>query len=302
MFPVVRLRVSLLPVLVVGLALAACSSDDEPAAEQSQGPVTGAGPSIYGPLQDARQAGSDYLTAQTAINRQLDIVWRECMAGRGYDLEPPTPSREQILTDGFHIAYGTDIANPTVRATEGYGVTSKLVGIPSVYDRANGVTEFVKTIPDAQRTAFDAVLDACSDEAHSRVLPTAELTEFDEASEEIALKVNSDARVRAARAKWAQCMQASGFPYRQPEGVADALDAKARPLYEAKQPGVVTPAAQALHAEELRTAAADWTCRKSTINPAWMTARNELEGQFLDQHPELADRVWERMSEVIARG
>jgi hypothetical protein len=33
-----------------------------------------------------------------------------------------------------------------------------------------------------------------------------------------------------------------------------------------------------------------------------MTARNELEGQFLDQHPELADRVWERMSEVIARG
>ena len=302
MFRGVRLRVALVPVIALAVALTACSSDDDPAAGPSQGPVTGAGPSVYGPLQDARQAGADYLTAQTAINRQLDDVWRRCMKSRGYDLAPPTPSREQILTDGFHIAYGTDIANPAVRATEGYGVTSKLLGIPSVYDRANGVTAFVKTLTDAQRTAFDVVLNTCSDQAHSEVLPTAELTEFDDASQDIALKIGNDARVRSARVRWGACMQAAGLPYRSPDNVADALDARARPLYKAFKPGVVTPAAQALHAEELRVAAADWNCRKSTITPAYMSVRNELEGQFLDQNPDLADRVWDRMAEVIAKG
>ena len=302
MFRGVRLRVALVPVIALAVSLAACSPDDEPAAEPSQGPVTGAGPSVYGPLQDARQAGADYLTAQTAINKQLDAVWSACMKARGYDLAPPTPSREQILTDGFHIAYGTDIANPTVRAAEGYGVTSRLVGIPSVYDRVNGVTEYVKTLTDAQRTAFGVVLDGCSDEAHTKVLPTAELTQFDDASQDIALKIRSDGRVQAARAQWAGCMQAAGLPYRQPDGVADALDARARPLYKAAKPGVVTPAARALHAEELRVAAADWNCRKSTITPAFMSVRNELEGQFLDQNPELADRVWDRMAAVIGKG
>ena len=302
MFRGVRLRVALVPVIALAVSLTACSSDDDPAAEPSQGPVTGAGPSVYGPLQDARQAGADYLTAQTAINRQLDEVWSACMKAKGYELTPPTPSREQILTDGFHIAYGTDIANPTVRAAEGYGVTSKLVGIPSVYDRVNGVTAYVETLSEAERTAFDGVLDGCSDEAHGKVLPTAELTEFDDASQEIALKVGNDTRVRTAQAQWGTCMQAAGLPFRSPDNVADAIDARARPLYQAAKPGVVTPAARALHAEELRVAAADWNCRKSTITPAYMSVRNELEGQFLEQHPELANRLWDRMAVVIAKG
>ena len=224
------------------------------------------------------------------------------MKAKGHDLRPPTPSREQILTDGFHIAYGTDIANPTVRAAEGYGVTSELVGIPSVYDRVNGVTEYVKTLSETERTAFDGVLNACSDEAHSKVLPTAELTELDDASQEIALKVGNDTRVRTAQAQWGTCMQAAGLPFRSPDNVADAIDARARPLYQAAKPGVVTPAARALHAEELRVAAADWNCRKTTITPAYMSVRNELEGQFLEQHPELADRLWDRMAAVIAKG
>jgi hypothetical protein len=224
------------------------------------------------------------------------------MKEKGFNLAPPSPSREQILTDGFHIAYGTDIANPAVRLTEGYGVTSKLVGIPSVYQRVNSVTEYVKTLNDAQRNDFDSVLNACSDRAHTEVLPTAELTEFDDASQDIGAKVSSDPRVLAARAQWGACMQAAGLPYRQPDGVADTFDARARPLYKAAKPGVVAPAAKALHEEELRVAAADWKCRKATITPAYVSVRNALEAQFLEQNPALADRVWERMAAVIAKG
>jgi hypothetical protein len=290
------------PVVAAALALTACSSDEPADAGSPPVATAGAGPTVYGPIQDTRQAGYDYVTAQSAINRQLDAVWSRCMKATGYDLPPPSPSREQILTDGFHIAYGTDIANPEVRAKEGYGVTSKLVGIPSVYNRENAVSQRVKTMSEAERNGFDEILNACSDQAHTEVLPTVELTELDDASQEIGAELAGDQRVLAARAAWGACMQAAGFPYRGPDSVADAIDAKAKPLYQAAKPGVVTPQAQALHAEELRTAAADWTCRKSTINPAWTAVRNELEGKFLKEHAELADRVWARMTAVITKG
>jgi hypothetical protein len=294
----VVLRSALLPVLVITLALAACSDDGS---GEVQGPPA-QGPSIYGPLQDTRQAGHDYVTAQTAINRQLDAAWVTCMKGRGYDFPPPSLTPQQVLTDGFHVAYGTDIANPAVRSTEGYGVTSKLVGLRSVYQRSNKLITYVEGLDATARNSFDAVLDACSDQAHSQVLPTAELTEFDDATQEIAVQIQSDQRVRAGQAAWAACMKAAGLPYPQADTVRDNLEARAKPLYQAAKPGVVAPAAQALHAEELRTAAQDWACRKTTINPAFVTVRNELESKFIDEHPELADRVWQRMSEVIAKG
>jgi hypothetical protein len=294
-------RVALVPVIALALALTACSGDDDKSADDQQGPPISAGPSVYGPLQDTRQAGYDYLTAQLSINQQLDAAWKECMTGKGYALNPPTPSREQVLADGFHIAYGTDIADPDVRLKEGYGITSKLVGIPSVYSRPNEVGAFEAKLPPDKRNAFDEVLDACSDQAHTKVLPTSDLTTFDDAGQDIAAKVLADPRVLTANGKWVACMKAAGYPYQQPSAVPDALDARAKPLYAASKPGVVAPAAQALHAEELKTAAQDWTCRKQSITPAYQTVRNELENKFLDDNPALADRVWTGMEHVIAK-
>jgi len=296
----VVVRVALVPVLALALALTACSGDDT--SSEQQGPPTSAGPSIYGPLQDTRQAGFDYVTAQTAINRQLDAAWATCMKAKGYDLPPPTPSRQQVLTDGFHIAYGTDIADPNLRLKEGYGVTSKLVGITSIYLRPNAVGEFANKLPAAQRTAFDSVLESCSDQAHSQVLPTTDLTALDDAGQEIASKVDADPRVLTARGQWAACMKAAGYPYTQPESIQDAIDAQAKPLYKAAKPGVVTPAAQALHATELKIAAQDWACRKQSITPAYQKVRNELENKYLKENSALADRVWTGMEAVIAKG
>lgn len=289
-----------MPFLAVALSLGACSGDDP--APSSPVRNAGAGPSVYGPIQDVRQAGNDYVTAQTAINARLDAAWAACMKEQGHELAPPTPSREQVLTDGFHIAYGTDIANPAVREKEGYGVTSELVGIPSVYDRENSVTAFAKTLNNAQRTAFDAVLDTCSDRAHSEVLPATDMTTLDDAGRQIAERLNKDSRMLQARAKWGACMQQAGLPFRDPDGVADAIDARARPLYAAKKPGVIPPAAQTLHADEIRVAEIDWDCRKTSITPAYQGVRNELEAAWLDENPEVADRVWAHMSELIAAG
>jgi hypothetical protein len=293
-------RLLLVPVLALALVLSACSGDEEPAAAAT--PPAGAGPSVYGPFQDTRQAGYDYLTAQQAINKKRDAAWVACMKGKGYDLPAPTPTKEQILLDGFHIAYGTDIADPNVRAKEGYGVTSRLVGIPSVYSRNTAAGDYAGKLPPTQRAAFDAVLEICSDEAHTKVLPTTDLTALDDAGRQIRNQIDADPRLRTALAEWSGCMKVFGYDVRRMDDPADQIDAKAKPLYKAARPGVVSPAAQALHAEELKMAAQDWTCQKQTITPAFQTVRNELEDKWLEEHAELADRVYVTMDKIITSG
>lgn len=295
------LRLATLPVLTVALALGGCASQpDDP------GPVTPSptgDPRVYGPIQVARQGGADWLTSQTAVNRQLEAVWEPCMKAAGYDVPPPTPSREQLLADGYHIAYGTDLADPTVREREGYGVTSRLVGVPSVYAQPAAIVEFAKTLTtEAQKNAFDTILTTCGDKARSEVLPTVELTQLDNLSGSVQDGVRKDPRMLAANAAWASCMAKAGYPYRGPDQPKADLGARATPLYKQQQPGVVTPAAQQLHDQELAIAAADWTCRSTTITPALQTVRNELETQFVKSNATLVDKVRQQMKAVVDRG
>ena len=296
-----RQALAALPVLTAAaLAVGGCASQNDPA------PVTPSptgDPRVYGPIQVARQGGADWLTSQTAINRQLEVVWRPCMKAAGYDVPPPTPSREQLLADGYHIAYGTDLADPAVRDREGYGVTSQLVGVPSVYAQPAAITEFTKTLTtEQQKNAFDTILTTCGDKARSEVLPTAELTQLDNLSGDVQDGVANDPRMLAANAAWAACMAKAGYPYRSPSQPKADLEARAKPLYQDQRPGVVPPAAQQLHELELAVAAADWTCRSTTITPALQTVRAELETQFVKSNAALVDKVRQEMKAVIDRG
>ena len=294
------LRLAALPVLTVALALGGCASQPDPA------PVTSSptgDPRVYGPIQVARQGGADWLTSQTSINRQLETVWRPCMKAAGYDVPPPTPTREQLLADGYHIAYGTDLADPGVRGREGYGVTSELVGVPSVYAQPAAITTFVETLTsDEQRNAFDTMLTTCGDKARTEVLPTGELTQLDNLSARVQDGVKSDPRMVAATARWASCMAAAKFPYRTTAQPKADLETRAKPLYQAQKPGVVAPAAQQLHELELAIAAADWQCRTTTITPTLQTVRNELETQFVTSNAALVDKVRQSMKAVVDRG
>jgi hypothetical protein len=296
----VVLRLAILPVLTVAVALGGCASQAEP------GPVTPSptgDPRVYGPIQVARQGGADWLTSQSAINRQLGVVWAPCMKAAGYDVPAPTPSREQLLADGYHIAYGTDLADPTVREKEGYGVTSRLVGVPSVYAQPAALTEFAaKLTTEQEKNAFDTILTTCGDKARSEVLPTAELTQLDNLSGNVQDGVSKDPRMIAANAAWASCMAKAGYPYRSPDQPKADLSKRATPLYKDQKPGAITPAAQRLHEVELIVAAADWSCRTTTITPALQTVRNELETQFVKANAALVDRVRQQMKTVVDRG
>jgi hypothetical protein len=289
-----------LPVLIVVLAVGGCASEADP------GPVTPSptgDPRVYGPIQVARQGGVDWLTSQSAVNRQLEAVWKPCMKAAGYDVPPPTRSREQLLVDGYHVAYGTDLADPTVRETEGYGVTSRLVGVPSVFAQSAAITAFTKTLTtEAQKNAFDTILTTCGDKARTEVLPTVELTQLDNLSGTVQDGVKKDPRMLAANAAWASCMAKAGYPYRSPDQPKADLSARATPLYKDQQPGAVTPAAQQLHELELAVAAADWTCRSTTITPTLQTVRNELETQFVKANAALVEKVRQQMKTVVDRG
>jgi hypothetical protein len=289
-----------LPLLTVALALGGCASQSD------TGPVTPSptgDPRVYGPIQVARQGGADWLTSQTAINHQIEAVWTPCMKAAGYDIPAPTPSREQLLADGYHIAYGTDLADPPVRDREGYGVTSRLVGVPSVYAPPAAIADFAKTLTtQEQKNAFDTILTTCGDKARSEVLPTAELTELDNLSGNVQDGVAKDPRMVAANAAWGSCMAKAGYPYRNPGQPKEDLNARAAPLYKQQQPGVVSPAAQRLHEVELIVAAADWSCRTTTITPALQTVRNELETQFVKSNADLVDKVRQAMKTVVDRG
>jgi hypothetical protein len=297
----VVLRLAALPVLALALAVSGCASepDDAPVTQASP---TG-DPTVYGPIQVARQGGADWLTSQTVINHQLGVVWAPCMKAAGYDVPPPTRSREQLLADGYHIAYGTDLADPDVRLKEGYGATSRLVGVPSVYAQSAAISDFVATLTsETQKNAFDTALTTCGDKARQQVLPTAALTELDNLSATVQDGVSSDPRMRAANAAWATCMAAAGYPYRNTDQPQSDLNARAAPLYKAQKPGVVDPAATALHAQELAIAKADWSCRASSITPTLRTVRNELETQFVKSNATLIDQVRQQMKAVIAKG
>jgi hypothetical protein len=296
-----RGRVSaVLPVLTLALALGGCASQSDTPPVQ---PSPTGDPKVYGPIQVARQGGADWLTSQTAINRQIEAVWAPCMKAAGYDVPPPTPTREQLLADGYHVAYGTDLADPTVRTKEGYGVSSELVGVPSVYAQSAAITAFAKALTDeTKRNAFDTMLTTCGDKARSEVLPTAELTQLDNLTANLTSGVNSDPRMVAANAAWVSCMARAGYPFRSTDHPRQDLEARAKPLYKAQKPGLITPAAQQLHTLELAIAAADWSCREQTINPARQTVRNELETQFVKTNAGLVEKVRQAMKAVVARG
>jgi hypothetical protein len=255
---------------------------------------------INGPLRAVAQAGTDWVTAETAFLQRSQPIVNACMRAKGYDFTAPAPDRTLIRRDGLTSAYGTPLADTTFRRTEGYGVTGALVGTRSVGEPPGPTDAITRGMTDPERNAVMKSYDECARKGAS-VLQSSTVDEFIKKSGALQVRVDTDPRILRARDQWVSCMKAAGFSYRTTDEPAQAVEVQARPLYESARDGVVTAEAKRLHSEELKMAATDWACREKTITPAFFTVRDEVENAFIEQNPELVGRVRDEMKKIISQ-
>lgn len=262
-------------------------------AANSEGEASGGGAAStnkYGPLRVVVQGGEDWVTAEAAMETRRIKLLDECLTSNGYQVSGQTVDRDRIKRDGLQYAYKTDIADEATRRDEGYRATSFLVGM------APG---------DEENTPVDAPPDEavqeCSQTTQSQVTPES-VREFFKQGWAATKKAQSAPEYYEARSQWSVCMSKAGYPYDAPEDPPQHLARRAQDLLDEGHEGQADSEAAALHDEEIRTAEADWSCREKTITPVLHRLRNDLESEFLEKNPELANRVKLEMKQIITGG
>lgn len=251
-----------------------------------------------GPVTDLLNAGTDFVTAQLAIQRRSQPLEIGCMRDKGFDFQPIQLSREQIRRDGYTSAFGTRIAEKSFREREGYGVTSSLVGITGDEATAPEQIRGYGQMSLTEQQAADKALEQCS-VAGVKSLSIPAVEQLIDGWAEASARVGSDSRTLATAQACSACMRASGYVVTDENSPVDQLDEKARLMLEAGD--VNTPQAKALHQEELAIAKVDWDCRVKHVNKIRAQVRDEYEGAYLNDHPELVERVRAEMQKIIAQ-
>ncbi|GAB2689458.1 hypothetical protein [Thalassiella azotivora] len=268
--------------------LAGCA-DDGGSTWTAPDPDDPAQSSEFGPVADVRTGGTDWVQARVRLEELQQEGAESCLADAGHDVDLPDPDPAELTTDGYELAYGTPLADPAFRGTHGYGVTSALVGL-APEPVTDDLTRYRDGLDDERADAFEDALSGCVEQARQDVLPADDLAELDDLTRDLYDEIWTDGRVSAGLDAWVECMQDAGYPVISTEQPPAELSGRAQPLYDADV-APDSPDAQALHAEELATAEADWTCQSEHVVPAYQEVKHEKEAELLAEHDDLAGRV-----------
>ena len=195
------------------------------------------------------------------------------------DAFAPTPDQKEVQecveAAGFEYFIYVPLANdPSVTMTAedyattwGLGITAQALGTypqPSTED-----IEYLATLSDGQREAYNAVVDECVDAAG---FDKGRNPAIQSAAEQFRATLIVDPRLQAAVETWSGCMSTMGYDYASP-------DEMRQHFYS----GIVDPEAdlEALFQLEVQTGLANLTCE-----PAYLTVYRDLVvdrfGEFFD--------------------
>lgn len=254
--------------------------------------TTAAATSIYGPLWDVFNGGTDFVTAETAKTKAADNFLIACMKAEGFRYTTPPVDTDEVRITGLELAFRTRIADDSSRAKTGYGVTTHLVkaGYEDPAAPPSGRELLGST---AEQDAFDKAESECGRKMAYELLPGDLTDQLWRDSEPVSARVLADPEVVNAEKEWRNCMSESGYAFTSMDDPSTQLEQESRNVTAGSS------AAIRLHQKELRLAETDWQCRVANVNDVYLRVRDREESSFLEEHFEKVNTLRERMRGII---
>ncbi len=255
---------------------------------------------------DKRSLLSRRLKIETAVSR--------CMKAQGFGYVPLDPS-STVVGQGRFVVTGLD--DDQFRTQYGYGFSTtfdvKPLGAASTssnpntairdalilsdqkaYDKALNGGKDDGTFAQAVSRGDFGLLGGCNKTATSEVFGGADaLNVVVSTLEEVDKRVSADPQMVKAERQWKECLAAAGFKY----STSDQIDAHFQDRFRAivgadgAKANYDRAALAALQQEELRTAAADWTCEAKFKLPVEPKVVAAMEKAYFAANPGLAAKL-----------
>lgn len=238
---------------------------------------------LFGPIDSAFYGDSDPIEVEIQLRDGQERVAASCMAENGHTYPAQLADAEQVRTDLYLNATGTELADSEFRTTSGYGTAKTIAeGLGSDEERDGS---YYRKLTREEQDRFDAQLKACDEQAIDQIgLNAPAFRQADEIRAEVADEMRSDNQITDAPSAWSECMATAGYSYTAPQ---DAEVATFQRTDEALRRNAAKAERDVLAQQELDLAEADWDCQLESIVPARAEARDRYESQALEKNLEL---------------
>jgi hypothetical protein len=242
--------------------------------------------SINGPLEDVKNGGADFATAEIAKHQKFEALLLSCMNDKGFEYWAKPADIDLITRTGLEMAYRTDLADENRRKSVGYGATAYLVGKASAYEGKD-------TTAAKAEAAYEEALQACGPQSFDTLFPTELIDEVSQLGYDTEMTIRFDDEVVASEKNWSKCMAQAGYAFKTFEEPSLAVESKGRGL------PLLSKQARELHKKELQMAQDDWDCRVKYVNDVWFRVRDREELKFIEQNQEVVGKLRDAMREVV---
>lgn len=268
-----RITAGAVCVVVIGSAAAiAAPRLGSPDADGGTDPANVTGVEYRSPISEVVQGGRDWVTWNYDVRAAEVEAWNACAADAGVSQRRIPPDRTHVELQALDLAYGTPLHDDAFRSAHGYGLTDDAFDTRYLEDTA---------WMDAPREVLDTCQAATEHDPQAAAVAGAWL----ESTLTVQAQLVEDPGVVRALDAWESCMAERGHRFTNPldpSGVRNPWNVIDRKLDDQGR-------SDALHAEEIAVADADWACRVAHLNEVYDATRRRLEQEYVDAHPDEAN-------------
>jgi hypothetical protein len=261
-----------------------------PAASSVEDPTTTTPPPRR---QQPLDAYRDDAATTRVLGRAMDLLVTRCLASEGFPGALPEELRTTVATadvpDRSPLPFELGVTDVTAARRDGYQPRNGTLDTeaPSLTERFGA----------AYMGAFNRCTSAAGLELRGSEVQPQDVDDVvnvpGELAREATVRTQADARVHAAIAEWAGCMEVRGYDYRSPE----------EPPFDFADGEVLSPA-------EVATAVADVSCKdEARLVEVWLDAEADHQAALVDERRVALDSYdeWrrgrlERAHEVVGEG